>query len=107
MLFAAMGVITFGLRASFLVASDQRPVPAWLRRALDAVPPAVLAALVAPMIVQSSGVTLQAGPLAVDVRMAVAAVASIVAWRTRSVVVTLIFGMAALFLLQAIAERAA
>ena len=100
-LFAVMGVVTFGLRASFLVAATRRPVPPWLRRGLDAVPPAVLASLVAPMIAQPSGVTLGV----VDVRIAVAVAAAVVAWRTRSVVVTLAFGMTGLFVMQALAQR--
>jgi branched-subunit amino acid transport protein len=54
------------------------------------VPPAVLAAIVAPAIAQPSGAAL--GPI--DLRLLAGAVAGVVAYRTRSIATTFVAGMA-------------
>jgi branched-subunit amino acid transport protein len=46
---------TFLLRASFIVFVDPHRFPHWFRRALKFVPPAVLAAIVAPGLVMPQG----------------------------------------------------
>lgn len=92
--FAVAGAITFGWRFSFLAIrnADERLAP-WVRQALRHVPPAVLAALVAPAFVRHSG--------AVDLwdaRVLAAVVGGLVAWRTRNILATVGLGMAVLLL---------
>ena len=92
-LFVVMGVVTLILRASFLVLPERAKLPPMLRRALAYVPPAVLAAIVAPALFSAGGVTLGA----VDTRLPAALVAIAVAWWTRSVIATLAAGMGVLW----------
>ena len=94
-LFLAMGAVTLGARASFLLAQDRLTLPPLLRRSLTYVPPAVLAAIVTPALFEPSGV--QAGPL--DARLVAGAVAVVIAWRTKSVLATLLVGMGVLWAL--------
>lgn len=93
LLFAAMGAVTLAARASFLLLQDRVALPPILRRALRYVPPAVLAAIVAPSLLEPSGVGV--GP--VDARLLAGAAAIVVAWRTESVLATLGAGMALLW----------
>ena len=95
LLFALMGVVTLALRGSFLLLQDRLTLPPVVRRALAYVPPAVLAAIVAPSLFEPSGVAF--GP--VDARLLAGVVAIIVAWRTKSVLATLLTGMAVLWTL--------
>lgn len=94
---AGVGAITFLLRASFIVFADPHRFPHFFRQALTFVPPAVLAAIVAP------GLLLHGG--AIDLspdnpRWIAGALAILVAARTRSVLPAIVTGMAALWLLQ-------
>jgi branched-subunit amino acid transport protein len=95
-LFVAMGLVTLAARASFVLLQDRARPPAQLRRALYYVPPAVLAAIVAPEIA-ASGTTAILGAL--DPRLPSALLAGVVAWRTGSVMATFSVGMAALWAL--------
>lgn len=90
---AGMALITFALRAGFLLAADRLTLPTVVRRALTYVPSAVLAAIVAPALAQPLS---QAGPHG-DLRLLAAGVAAVVAWRTRSVVATFGVGMLTLW----------
>ena len=94
---AGVGVVTFGLRASFIVFADPHRFPRLFRRALAFVPPAVLAAIVAPgLLMRDAALDLSfANP-----RWIAGLVAIVVAWRTKSVLATIVSGMAALWLLQ-------
>lgn len=87
------GVGSFLLRLSFiaLVRGDQ--VPDFAQRALRLVPAAVLAALVVPAVTPSSGDWS---------RPAAAVAAALVAWRSRSMLWTLLAGMGVLWLARAI-----
>jgi branched-subunit amino acid transport protein len=96
--FVAMGLVTLALRASFLVLQDRVALPAGVQRALKYVPPAILAAIVAPALLAPGPTSL--GP--VDARLPAAVVATIVAWRTRSVLATLTVGMVTLWLVSAV-----
>ncbi|MBS3966566.1 MAG: AzlD domain-containing protein [Truepera sp.] len=96
-----MGLITFGLRLSFLALSGRLAAPDWLTRALRFVPVAVLTALVVPAIIYREGV------LSLSLsneRLIAGLLAAIVAWRTRSVLATLAVGMGGVWLLQALAR---
>lgn len=101
-LFAAMGIVTLALRASFLLLPERTTLPPLVRRALAYVPPAVLAAIVTPALFAPGEVTLGF----VDARLPAALVAILVAWRTRSVLATLTTGMGVLWTLSLIATRA-
>ncbi len=97
-----MGVAggTFLLRLSFIELWKWMRVPSLLIRALNYVPPAVLAALVLPALLRSGG--------SIDVsydnlRLIAGLLAALVAWYTRSMLLTLGAGMGALWVLQALA----
>ena len=92
------GAGTFAMRASFLVAAERLArVPPWAERLLRPIPPAALASIVVPALVRPEGEVdlLQA-------RLAAGAVAAVVAWRTRNAAATLVAGMAALLVLEAL-----
>ncbi len=91
----AIGVATFAIRLSFIYLFGQiNAVPPRVRLALRFVPPAVLAALVAPALV-TLGPTIQATLL--DERLLAGLAAGAVAWRTENVFATIGVGMAALW----------
>jgi branched-subunit amino acid transport protein len=75
-------------------------MPPLLARALRYVPPAMLMALIVPMVGAPVG-----GIEAINPRIPAAIVAGIVAWFTRSSLKTMVAGMAALWLLQAALAR--
>ncbi len=92
-----VGAVTFLTRASFVVFADPHRFPHAFRVALVFVPPAVLAAIVAPGLFIADG--------ALDFTFAnprwIAGLAALaVAARTRNAVATIAAGMATLWLLQ-------
>lgn len=94
---ALVGAITFLLRASFIVFADPHRFPHLFRQALAFVPPAVLAAIVAPGLLMAEG--------ALDLswrnpRLVAGLVAIAVAARTRSTLATVAAGMCTLWFLQ-------
>lgn len=93
-LMLGMALFAYLFRASFLLLGERMRLPASLRRALDYVPPAVLAALVVPIFTGTGG---SWTPLDSS-RLLAGAVALLVAYRTRSVPATLAVGMAVLWL---------
>ena len=94
---AGVGAITFLLRASFIVFADPHRFPHFFRQALTFVPPAVLAAIVAPgLLLHEGAIDLSAG----NPRWLAGALAILVAARTRSVLPAIVTGMSALWLLQ-------
>jgi branched-subunit amino acid transport protein len=100
-LLAAMaggGLLTFASRVVFLLAGERVALGPRLRTLLTYVPPAVLSALVAPEVFVRDGALLLS---AHNPRLWAAAVAVLVAWRTRSVLATIGIGLATLWALQA------
>ncbi len=91
------GLITYGIRLSFILFFGGKEMPTWLRRALRLVPPAVLSAIIFPALFISDGQVYIS--LAND-RLVAGSLAILVAWRTRSAIWTLVVGMAALWILQ-------
>ena len=94
---AGMGAVTFITRLLPIVLLEKLRLNGAWQRALRFVPPAVFAAIIVP--------ELTAGGLAVlsaagAVRLSAAMLAAVVAWRTRSVLLTISTGMAALWLLR-------
>ncbi|TVR88219.1 MAG: AzlD domain-containing protein [Trueperaceae bacterium] len=88
-----MALVTFALRGSFLLAADRTTLRPLVQRALRYVPPAVLAAIVAPALAQPSGAAI--GPF--DLRLIAGLVAGLVAWRTRGILATFGTGMLTLW----------
>ena len=90
-----MTVVTFALRASFLLLPPHVETPPLLRRALRYVPPAVLTAIWAPeLFFHGSDLLLSLE----NERLLAGAVAIAVAWRTRLTFATIISGLVALHL---------
>jgi branched-subunit amino acid transport protein len=96
---AVAGLLTFATRLSFIALLGKADVPPLLKRALRYVPPAVLSALVfSEVIVREGHPDVGTG----NVRLLAAAVAALVAWRTRNVLLTVAVGMAALWTAQSL-----
>jgi branched-subunit amino acid transport protein len=94
-IFAGMAAVTYLTRYT-MIAMLGRELPAPLARWLRHVPVAVLAALIAPAALAPEG-GLEFGQHAWA-----AAVGALVAWRTRSVWMTIVGGIVAFWVLQAI-----
>lgn len=100
-LLVAMAALTVSLRASFFVFGDRIRIPPLVRRGLDYVPAAVLAAIVAPAFVHvAPGAAVDL--LALVPRWAAGAVGVAAALVTRNMLVVLVLGMATLWGLQAL-----
>jgi branched-subunit amino acid transport protein len=90
------GLLTYLLRLSFIALSG-REFPSWLERSLRYVPPAVLTAILFPeLFMQGGALDISLG----NNRLLAGMVAILVAWRTRSMLLTILAGMGALLLLQ-------
>lgn len=93
------GLVTFGMRFSliYLLAEGRFQVPETMRRALHYVPPAVLSAIIFPELFLRNGSL----DLSMEnIRLLAGLAAVLVAWFSRNTLVTIIAGMAVLFLLQ-------
>jgi branched-subunit amino acid transport protein len=92
-----MGVITFALRVSMIVLLGRLAIPEALSRALRFVPPAVFSALVAPALLRP------AGPVDVSLTnpyLLAGTLAAVVAWRWKSIFLTIGAGMISLWILR-------
>jgi len=91
------GLITFGMRFSFIYLFGRLHVPETLRKALHYVPPAVLSAIIFPELFLHE----EKLNLAIDnYRLLAGLFAILVAYLTKNTLVTIIAGMLALLLLQ-------
>lgn len=93
LLIAGMGLITFALRASFLLLPESVSIPPLLRRSLRFVPAAVLTAIWTPELFLHQG-TLHIS--AENARLLAGTVAIVVAWRWNQVYATILAGLVAL-----------
>jgi branched-subunit amino acid transport protein len=94
-----IGAATFALRLSLIGLAGRVTLPPLAVRALRYVPVAALTALVVPDLVGStSGWAL----LAHNPRLWAGIIAALVAWRTRNVLLTVVVGMAVLWILTAL-----
>ena len=96
LIFVGMALATYFTRYTMIAALGQE-VPPLLRRWLRYVPPAVLAALVAPAALAPQG------RLEISTRAWAVLAGAAVAWRTRSVLWTILGGMAAFWLFRVLA----
>ena len=91
------GLITFGMRFSFIFLFGKFHIPETVRKALHYVPPAVLSAIVFPELFLSNGtLNLSFG----NYRLLAGLVAVAVAWFTKNALITILVGMLTLLLLQ-------
>lgn len=94
-----IGLLTFAIRFAPIALLSRLELPDWLKRALRYVPPAVMTAIVTPALFFAGG----APTITLDFsRLAAAGFATLVAWRTRSTLWTILLGMLALWGLQAL-----
>lgn len=93
------GLGTYLTRLSFIAAHGHFEMPEWFTRALAFVPVAVLSAIIAPELLAPGGVQNFAFT---NVRLIAGVAATLVAWRTRNVWLTIAVGMVALLGLQAV-----
>ncbi len=89
----AAGLATFLTRFSFIYLLEKFDMPDWFRRALRYVPPAVLSAIILPELISPNG--------SMDLpwrnpQLIAGAIAVLVAWRSRSMLLTIAAGMIAL-----------
>lgn len=92
-----IGLISFAIRFLPIILIARLGLPERFKRALTFVPPAVMTAIITPALFFAGG----APTIAIDVpRLAAAAFAAVIAWRTRSVLWTVVLGMCALWGLQ-------
>ena len=91
-----MGAVTFITRLLPIVLLEKLRLNGAWQRALRFVPPAVFAAIIVPELTAGGQAVLSA---AGAVRLPAAMLAAVVAWRTRSVLLTISTGMAALWLM--------
>jgi len=93
----AGGLMTFGIRFILIFLFGKFEIPAGLRRALHYVPPAVLSAIIFPELL------MRGGRMAIEVgntRLLAGIIAIIVAWFSKSTLLTILAGMAALLVVQ-------
>ena len=91
------GLLTFGMRLSFIYLFGRFDIPDTIRRALRFVPPAVLSAIILPQLFMPSGYW---DFSLANHRWLAGFFAVIVAWLTKNTLLTILAGMAALLILQ-------
>jgi branched-subunit amino acid transport protein len=90
------GLLTYGIRLSFIFLLGRLSIPEAGKRALRFVPSAVLSAIIAPALLLPEGrLDLTPG----NFRLLAGAVAVFVAWRTKNALLTIMAGMGALMIL--------
>jgi branched-subunit amino acid transport protein len=89
-------VITYSIRALFILAIPPDRLPELIRTALQFVPPAVLAALIFPEVLIEDG---RLHLALSNYRLVAASVASLIAWRTKNTWLTILAGMLVLGIL--------
>lgn len=94
----AMGIVTYGIRLLPIALLGRIEIPPLVQRALRFVPPAVLSAIVAPELLMPGG---QFDVSPGNARLIAGVIATLVAWRTKNVLLTIAVGMIALWVLNA------
>lgn len=94
-LILGMAAVTFGLRFPALALISRINLPHRIRRALQFVPPVVLSAIIFPaVLIHDDHLNFQI----VNARLYASLISALVAWRTRNLLLTIIFGMGTFFL---------
>lgn len=94
-----MGIVTYGIRLSFLVFVHHSSLPDAARDALNYLAPAILSAFIVPAVVYTDG-SGEFDPWLTNARVPAALLAAGVAWATGNAWATIGSGMAALWLLE-------
>lgn len=94
-LIAGMTVVTFGVRYPVLALVSRLELPQPLVDALRFIPPAVLAAIVAPAVFMPNG---ELDLSMANAHLVAGAVAALAAWRTRNLLLTIGLGMGVFWL---------
>lgn len=90
------GLSTFGMRFSLIYLFGKFEIPETLKKALHYVPPAVLSAIIFPeLFIQDGALNFQV----TNIRLLAGLIAIITAWFSKNTLLTILVGMAALFLL--------
>jgi branched-subunit amino acid transport protein len=97
LVFLLGGLLTFGMRFSFIYLLGRYEMPETIRRALRFVPSAVLSAIVVPELFVRSG---EIQFSLTNYRLLAGLLAVLVAWRTKNTLLTILAGMLALVLLE-------
>jgi branched-subunit amino acid transport protein len=92
-----IGILTYLLRLSFIVLFANANVPTVVQRFLRFVPITALTAIIVPEFI-SRGATIDISIF--NPRLLAGIVAILVAWRTKNILLTILAGMVALWLLQ-------
>ncbi len=95
LLIAGMAAATISTRIPVLMLLSRRKLPAGIASALKYVPPAVLSAIILPIVLLPGGslnLHLNNAPLVASV------FAVVIAWRTRNLLLTIVLGMGFLLL---------
>jgi branched-subunit amino acid transport protein len=99
LLIVVVGLITYGIRLSLIALQDRIVLPPIVVRSLRYVPVAILTAIVVPDLVMPTGsLDVSFG----NARLLAGVLAAAIAWRTRQIALTLVAGMATLWLLLAL-----
>ncbi len=93
------GLVTFGMRFSFIYLFGKFHIPGAMRRALHYVPPAVLSAIVLPELLMPGSARVLDISFG-NTRLLAGVIAIVVAWYTKNTLITILAGMIALLLLQ-------
>ena len=96
-----MGLVTYAIRLSLIALLGRMQVPPLVQRGLRFVPPAVLSAIIFPELLRPSG-ALDLSPS--NLRLLAGVLSALVAWRTKNVLLTIAAGMAAVWILMAVAR---
>ena len=99
LIIAGMGLVTYTIRLAQIALLERIEMPRLMRQALRFVTPAVLSAIVSVELLRPGG-SLDAS--LGNPRLLAGALATLIAWRTRSVLLTIGAGMLALWILQAL-----
>ena len=97
LLILGIGVTTYAIRLSFVTFFGKRAMPAFILRMLRFVPMAVLSAIIWPQLFLVNN-ALDLSPS--NPRWIAGILAGVIAWRTRNVLLTIVAGMVALWVLQ-------
>lgn len=98
LLLFAMGAVTYATRLSMIALFGRVEIPPIVRAGLKYVPPAVLSALIAPALLRP------AGPFDLSLsnaRFVAGLAATLIAWRTRNVLLTIVVGMGVMWIMNA------
>jgi branched-subunit amino acid transport protein len=99
LLILCIGIATYAMRLSFVTFFGKREMPAFILRMLRFVPMAVLSAIIWPQLfLANNALDLSLG----NPRWIAGILAGVIAWRTRNVLLTIVVGMVALWILQLI-----